>query len=393
MLRGLRGTLGAAFLFGLGLGVAPVTMAAQSSQFGVRGLGLPGRAASVEALGSEGASALFDPGSSRNPAAVGTLPSSLTSFSTLQEWRTSTNPAGTGSTRQQRFPLLVIGGPIPRSSFAVGVSYSTFANRDFLLLSNSTASPRGEPPIDVVDSLGSTGGLSDFGVALGYTLREKVHLGVGVHLITGTNRLFSNRAWSDTSYTSVRQSAELSYLGWGASVGALIEVTPELALAGSARLNGPLDVERDSTGLGSIDMPIALAGAVRWRPSPRLALGIELSTATWSRAREGIMALGGVGAGNTIEVAAGLEYFRNRRRATQFPLRVGVRHSELPFLLVNGSQPRELGVSIGTGFRFARDIGGVDLALERVHRKQGSAYSENAWHLSVGVSLRGLIAN
>ena len=377
-------------LLGVALLIA-APLAAQSSQFGVRGLGLPGRGVSVEALGAEGAGGLFDPGSSRNPAAVGLLEAALTSFSTLQEWRTTTNPAGTASTRQQRFPLLVIGGPIPRSNFGVGVSYSTYTNRDFLLLSNGTAAPRGGEPIAVVDSLGSTGGLSDFRVALSYRMRDKVYLGAGIHLTTGTNRLFSNRAWSDTLYASARQSAELSYLGLGASVGALVRLTPSLTLAGSARLDGPLDVERDSTAVGSIDMPVTLRGGVQWRVSPRLSLAAEVGTATWSRARDGITGLGGVGAGNTVEVAAGLEYFRDRRRPVQLPIRIGVRRAELPFLLVQGSQPREWGVSLGTGLRFARDIGGVDLALERVHRSQGSSYSENAWHLSVGVSLHGIV--
>ncbi|MGD9522855.1 MAG: hypothetical protein AB7N73_01420 [Gemmatimonadales bacterium] len=365
---------------------------AQSSQFGSRGLGLPGRGLSVDALGTEGATGLFSSGSSLNPAALGLLNSSLTSFSTIQEWRTSENPAGSGSTREQRFPMIAIAGPIPRSNFSVGVNYSTYANRDFLLVSEGTAAPRGEP-IAVTDSVGSTGGLSDFQVALAYNLRDKVYLGVGVHLLTGSNRVFSNRAWADSTYLPTRQSAELTYLGTGVSAGVVVRLSPTLAIAGMARYDGALDVERDSAATGSIDLPATLAGGVRWQPSPRVAFAGHVAARTWSRADDGIVALGGVAARNTIEVAAGLEWYRNLRRPEQLPLRVGIRRSELPFLLVQGSQPRELGVSIGTGLRFARGIGGLDLALERIRRTQGDDYTESAWQFSLGVSLRGVLSN
>ena len=84
----------------------------------------------------------------------------------------------------------------------------------------------------------------------------------------------------------------------------------------------------------------------------------------------------------------GVEYARNPRRPDHLPLRLGVRHGQLPFLLVQGSQPKELGIAIGTGFRFAGDLGGIDLAMERVTRKQGESYRESAWQLTLGVSVR-----
>ena len=50
---------------------APLPLVAQSSEFGTRGLGIPGRAESVRSLGTGGGFGLFDPGSSQNPAALG----------------------------------------------------------------------------------------------------------------------------------------------------------------------------------------------------------------------------------------------------------------------------------------------------------------------------------
>ena len=86
------------------LALAALPLSAQSSQFGVRGLGLPGRGLSAASLGTEGADGLFDPRSSRNPAALGLLRSASIVFTSVQGWQTSENPGGSGSTRLQRFP-------------------------------------------------------------------------------------------------------------------------------------------------------------------------------------------------------------------------------------------------------------------------------------------------
>lgn len=367
--------------------------AAQSSQFGVRGLGNPGRGLSVEALATEGAIGLFSAGSVHNPAALADLRTSFVQFTSTQEWRTTRNPVGSGSVHTQRFPLVMVGGPVPGSRFKVGVSFSNYTDRDYLLVSTGTASPRGVP-VAVTDSIGSTGGLSDFRLATSYTLRSGVHLGVGLHLLTGSNRLFSNRAWADSSYLAIRQEAELSYLGAGLSGGVMLQLTPQLALAGAARVNTALSVERDSLGGDhSIGLPMSVSAGVRWSPSPRLSLAGNLTASSWSRADAGVVQLGGLAARNSVGVAAGLEWSHNLRHPDRFPLRLGVRRTELPFLLQQGSQPRELGVAIGTGLRFANGVGGLDLSVERVHRSEGSEFSENAWHLSIGVSLRGIPSN
>lgn len=374
-------------------GLAMVTalpLAAQSSQFGVRGLGLPGRGLSAAALATQGADGLFDARSTRNPAALGLLQAPSLVFTSTQTWRTSENPAGSGSTREQRFPLVHAAGPIPRAPLAVGLSYSSYAVRDFTIVAEGVDSPRGVP-VPVTDTIGSTGGINDLRLALAWTPTSSITVGAGAHLITGSNRVFSARSWADSSYLPIRQSAELTYAGFGLSAGVIFQPTARLMLAGTIRHDGSLDVERDSTSTGTVDLPWTLSGAARLRVGQRLAVSGMIATQNWSVASPGVEALGGVGARNTIEVAGGLELIRNQRRPEQLPIRLGVRHAELPFLLAQGSQPRELGVSVGTAFRFGGDRGGADLTLERIRRTQGGEYSETAWQLSVGVSLRGVI--
>lgn len=373
------------------LGVATVPLAAQSSQFGVRGLGHPGRGLSVGALGAEGSGALFDGRSSRNPAALGLLTGTTLVFTSTQAWRNSENPAGSGSTREQRFPHLQIAGPVPGSALALGLSYSTFAVRDFTLVSEGTDSPRGIP-IAITDTLGSTGGINDMRVALAWTPTQQLSFGAGVHLLTGSNRVFSVRSWADSAYLPIRQSAQLTYSGVGVSAGAVFNPTSRLHLAGSIRHDGSLEVQRDSTEVGHVDLPWTLSAGLRYRLTDRIAVSGMLLTQDWSVADPGVVELGGLAARNTIEVAGGLEMVRSVRRPEHLPIRLGVRHTQLPFLLAEGSQPRELALAVGTGVRFARDLGGIDLALERVRRTQGTDFTETAWQFSVGVSLRGIVS-
>lgn len=377
-------------LLGLAVACGVATLGAQSSQFGLRGLGLPGRGLSAASLATQGADGLLDGRSTRNPAALGLLPTATLMFTSTQVWRTSENPGGEGSTREQRFPLLVVGGPIPGTPMSVGLSYTSFAVRDFTIVAEGVDSTRGIP-VAVIDTLGSTGGINDLRLAGAWSPRAGITIGAGAHLLTGSNRVFSSRSWADTSYLAIRQTTELTYAGFGLSAGVILQPTARLLIAGSVRHDGSLDVERDSIATGSVDLPWTLAGSARWQVGSRLAVSGMISTQNWSVADPGLRDLGGAGARNTIEVAGGVELVRNVRRPEQLPLRLGIRHAELPFLLAEGSQPRELAMSVGTAFRFANDRGGFDLTLERIRRTQGSDLSETAWQFSVGVSLRGLI--
>jgi len=75
----------------LALAAVPPVLCAQSSQFGVRGLGLPGRQQSARAMGSAGAFAFFDGESSVSPASIGYLGQLEKNFGvplTTRNWNT-----------------------------------------------------------------------------------------------------------------------------------------------------------------------------------------------------------------------------------------------------------------------------------------------------------------
>jgi|CXWL01.1.fsa_nt_gi hypothetical protein len=369
------------------LALVAVPLTAQSSEFGVRGLGLPGRSSSARVLGGGGALGLFDGESSLNPASLSTLSLTTAVFTMANNARTSVNPAGTSTGRDTRFPQVLIGGPIPRSRFVVGVSYSMFTNRDFQLVSTGTASPRGIP-IGVTDTLTSRGGIADLRVALGYALSPKLSIGGGIHFLTGSNRMATRRVWDDPDYSSLEEKAELSYQAIGFSAGVLMHPSTRIAFAASVRRDGRMTIQRDSTTIGQVSMPIQFAGGLRLKLSQRMVVAGQAILRDWSRADSGLVANGAIGARDTREVSGGVELYSNVRRPANKPLRLGVRYAELPFRISTEGTPSEFGVSVGTGVRFARDLGGIDLALERVRRKQGVNYSETGWQFTLGISVR-----
>jgi hypothetical protein len=368
------------------LGAAPGTALAQSSQFGVRGLGLPGRWLAARATGNGGAFGLFDPESSQNPAALGAVSTVTSVFTINQGFIQQENPAGTASTRETRFPQLMIAGPVPQASAALGFSYSNYTNRDFMIATRDTIDLRGVP-VGVTDTFSSRGGLSDLRLAGAYRIKDRWTVGMGFHVITGSNRLDSRRSFDDPNYLASRQSAEISYAGVGVSAGLIRQFGRRFAVAALVRSDGHVNLDRDSARVGTVDLPYTFGLGLRWQPAPGLELGTQAIVRTWSAANSDLLQQGGLGAENTIDVAAGAEFTPDPKRPFRRPLRVGAHYARLPFPLLPGEQGHEFGISAGSGMRFAQQRGGLDLSVEHIWRSDGP-HSERGFVVSLGISVR-----
>ncbi len=364
----------------------PAALSAQSSQFGVRALGIPGRALAVRSLGSGGGFALFDPESSQNPAALASVAALTSVFTITQGFRQLENPAGSASVRDTRFPQVIVAGPIGGLPAAAGFSFSNYSSRDFTLATTSLIDLRGVPT-SVSDTLSSRGGLNDFRLAGAYRFGDRWSVGGGFHIISGSNRLTSTRVFGDSNYLSSRQRAELSYTGIGVSLGVTRQFGPSFGLSAMARWDGHVNMDRDSARVGSVDLPYTFGLGLRWRPTAKLNLATQGLFRTWSGANSDLLAMGGTGAQNTLEVAAGAEYVGDPQRPYRRPLRLGARYATLPFPMVTGQQGHEFGVSAGSGVRFAQQRAGIDLAVEHIWRSEGP-YTETGFLISFGVSVR-----
>jgi hypothetical protein len=362
-------------------------LGAQSSQFGVRGLGLPGRQQSARTMGSAGAFAFFDGESSVSPASLAYIGQLTATFTLLGDYRSTSTPAGDASIRNPRFPQFLVGGPIRRFPMTLAISYSNYTTRDYSLAFPATIILR-DQPVDVTDTIESRGGINDFRLAAAYRLGQRWIVGVGGHIITGSNRVEARRTFADTNYARSVQRAELSFAGLGVSIGVLGQLGSALTVGAMARTDSRASMELDSVEIAKIDLPITVGGAARLRVSPRLHAAGQVLYRHWSSADEDLRALGGTGSSNTIEAAGGLEFTPEPRRPFRRPIRVGVRYAQLPFPLVPGEQPTEFGVSLGSGFSFAQDRAIISLALERAWRDETDAYSERSWIVTAGVTVR-----
>src|SRR5687767_6548812 len=83
---------------------------AQDSQFGIRGLGTPGKWESVRARSAGGAFAPFDAFSPLMDASLADVRRISASFTTGTSWRSFAGDNGDVSLRGTRFPALVIAG-------------------------------------------------------------------------------------------------------------------------------------------------------------------------------------------------------------------------------------------------------------------------------------------
>lgn len=366
--------------------VAPV-LEAQSSQFGVRGLGIPLRPYSPRSLSAGGAIALFDPESSANPAAVASIFQFTSLFSTSQNFRNSTNPFGSQSGRDNRFPQIVAAGPVGGTPFGVSVSLSGYTDRSYTLGTVTEVELRGEQ-VQVYDTLSSRGGLSDLRLASGWQVAPWLQVGLGLHAITGLNRVENRKAFSDSAYAGANERTDLSYLGVGASVGATVRLHRSISLAGMYRNDGHLKVDRDSLPISRIDLPTAWAVSGRWQPTMRFTWAAAYQQKQWSASRADILAQGGIGAENTYEVSTGIEWLQETRNPQHRPIRLGGHYATLPFPILTGRQPHEYGISLGTGFRFTQGRGGIDLAVQQLWRSDGASYTERATVVTLGVSIR-----
>lgn len=361
--------------------------AAQSSIFDARALGIPQPPISARAVGMAGSGSMLDGMSGTNPAAITSVIGLTAGFNFFQDWRSSTSPGGTGSASDAGLPLVTIVNRIKETPYYFSGSFGSYTDRDFGFVTTGSTTAAGVP-VEYRDSLESRGGTSDFRLAFGYRNGKTVALGFGFHFITGSNRFYLNRTFSDTVFTPVRQRSELAYNAIGFSLGAVYHPIEPLLLTGVIRHDGQMNVDRDSLQAYKFELPWTLAGGAQYQLGRRGTLNAEVAYSTWADANEELLANGGAGADNTFSASLGAELATSLQQPGKWPLRVGVRTRQLPFPLAPGQQPTEFSVAAGTGGRFAKGHAALDVAMQRIWRKADGGFSEDAWVLTLGLTLK-----
>lgn len=375
----MRAGLLAGFLLLLTAGAGDV--AAQTSIYGVRGLGFPGREASSRerALGS--GLLPLDPGSPVNPAAVagfGGVTVEIMAETNLRSY--SVDTVDVGGLSSTRFPLAMLGGRVGSTPFAFGLSFVQYTERSYDLTYADTLDLRGQQ-VAFEERTTSRGGIADVRGALGYRLSTRLWLGAAIHMLTGSAKLTFLREFADSAYRPYRIETEESITGLGASAGAIFVPGARVALGLSVRSDTRADVKVDSVTAANVDLPFTVVGGVRLIPVAPLRWVTSVIWRSWGTADDDLVAR----AFDTWEVGSGLE-FGGPEAGTRIPIRLGFRYATLPFSPTD-EQPHEIDLSLGVGVVFAANRGLVDLAAERVVRT-GPGSDEKGWQLSWTVTVR-----
>lgn len=349
-------------------------LAAQDSQFGIRGLGSPGTFASVRAWTTGGAFGPFDGMSTLTDAALSDV-TRLTAAATEASVYRKVNDGTTSTTlRSSRFPMLQVAGPL-LGRLVIGGGASTFLYRSYSVQFPGTITIRGVPE-NYVDQLGSDGAVTDLRLAAAWKFNARLAVGGGLHILTGSSNLTASRLFTDSSvYKNATQADQESYGGFGVSLSML--ATPVSGLRVSGFLQSYNHLRAEISGFQSTQnpLPTTLGGGVEWTVTPLVKLAGTIARANWS-----VSSASGT-AFNTTNWAVGGEFGR-----AALPFRVGVRGGQMPFG-PGPAAPTQLGISAGTGFTFSQGRGILDFGIEHL-RRTGAGLTENSWTLLAGLTVR-----
>src|SRR5260370_8214834 len=115
----------------------PKRLTAEDSQFGIRGLGTPGKWESVRARTTGGAFAPFDAFSPLTDAVLADVRRMSASVTSGASWRSIDAGGLQSSLRGTRFPAMVITGPVTRR-IVVGGGFTTSLDRSFGVVIQTT---------------------------------------------------------------------------------------------------------------------------------------------------------------------------------------------------------------------------------------------------------------
>jgi hypothetical protein len=363
---------------------APSGATAQNSVYGVLGIGFVGRPIGTRARGTEGGLASFDPGSALNPAtAAGFRRLAITASigTTLRSYE-AVGVSADGLT-ETRSPFGQLAGWIRGTPVSFSLTFYPYADRTYDLVTADTTLIRGED-VGMSDRISSDGAVTDIGGTLAYRLSSRFSLGAAFHLITGSTKAGARRSFEDPTYRAAVEEVELGFKGIGVSVGFMGVLHRRVTIAAAFRTDSDLETMVDSVPFSKIGLPMTVSGGLLLRPHRAVQWATTVSRQSWSDAADDLQEIGGANAFDTWEVGTGVEI--GGTPTTRIPLRAGFRYAQLPFG-PNEDQPREIGVSVGSGVLFAGDRATFDLSIERLWRKGGGA-EEKAWHFTFALTAR-----
>ncbi|MGD8729250.1 MAG: hypothetical protein PVF90_06070 [Gemmatimonadota bacterium] len=371
---------------------APVSA---QSLFGSVGLGLPvdavdGRARALGnmGLGLSGASLL-----PTDPAAAARAPLPNGILVAQPSWADASAGAETDYFQGTRFPLVAAGYPVLGG--VASVFFSSHLEQDFTG-SRETSVDLGGSSVIARDSFDQDGALSSINLGFSRMITRETSVGVSVGRYTGTIRRRLVRTIESPDSTAVLpyiSDGGWTYSGYRVTGGAATRVLDIVNMSVSATWSTSLDAEASTStsgGDGSFDLPLQLRLGASAPLAPGLTLSASAMRADWSGVRDALS--GGGDAGVELAYGGGLELTQARLLGRSAPIRLGFRHTDLPFSPAGESaSERIFAGGLGLVLNQANELilAGVDVGVERGRRTAGSLV-ENFWRGTVSLRLAGL---
>ena len=361
--------------------ILPGALRAQGG-LAIQGYGYPTGQLGSASVALGGSTGELDPSSALNPAAL-SIP---TRFSVYMQFEPEFRRTAVGSraerTATMRFPGFIVTGGNRR--FTVGASATTFLDRTW---SNvySDSQLVGGTLLPSVLAASSNGAITDVRAAVAYWLNARVQVGLGVHALTGENRLAFGRSFPDsTGVGGVTQLTTINYSGRALSMGAIFLPTKVLAIGASARLGGGMEARQDEAALADAQVPDRLGVTFAYTGIPNTTIAARFDRTGWSAMRD--LGTARMSVFDANDIGIGLEVMGPRIAGAPSYARLGLRDRGLPFG-VNGEKVGERSFSGGIAIPVARGRGQFDISLQRSSRSAAGA-KEKALFLSIGLGIR-----
>ena len=366
----------------LALGGA-ATLRAQGT-LSTQGLGFPPGQLSTHARTMGGSVGETDPISPLNPSAIGLLTAAILTFQAEPEYRTLALGNQTIRTSISRFPLFM--GALPLGSrWSVGLAASTLLDRTFETTTRDSQMVSGDS-VNATVTQRSSGSITDIRLALAYSPRPWLKLGIGAHAFSGSDVLQTVRVFDDTvRFATDAQRNTVGFGGNAVSVGALTMFPRRGAIGVSYRRGGTMHAYDGDEVVGSGTAPDHLGVSVVYLGIRGTALAVRAAKDNWSQLRGMAPTLN---IHEAWDVGAGADVTGPRFGSNAIGLRAGGRWRTLPFSL-DATPVKEQTWSGGFVLPMGR-ARSVELNFGALHstRTASGLATEKAWTLSTGFSVR-----
>lgn len=363
--------------------LTPAAVAAQGT-LSSQGFGFPPGQFSTRARATAGSFGEFDSQSPINPASLSAWGRPALFVQYDPEFRRSMAGGAEDRASTSRFPLMAAALPI-KQRFMFGIAASTLLDRTW-----ATQFTRreliGTDSVTFSESSRAVGAISDARLAFGWSRSASLRLGAGLHMITGENTLRVRRAFEETGFDTLDQTARRSFGGVAGSLGIESRVTRDISVAGSWRIGGKMRAYSGDTLVSEGRVPSRMGAAVRFTGVRGVALATSVNWTQWSSMRE--LGTSRLTVDDALDFGIGMEARGPRWFDNDIPLRAGYRRRTLPFTLEGESSITESDLTAGFGIPLSRSRSNIDFAIERAARWGAGGGSETAWTFSFGILVR-----